>query len=76
MITLTILNLKTRKSNIECFTSKDKAEHRLQKLKVKNEEARDRTGEYLEAWSYDTSSEKALVESYLPEIRQITGKDL
>lgn len=74
MTTLTILNLKTKKSSIECYGSKDKLEKRLQKLLTSPSAKTLTKGEYLEAWSYDTKSEKGIIESYLPEERMIQGK--
>ena len=76
VITLTILNLKTRKSKIVCYVSKDECEKKLHTLKTQTHQREEKSGEYLEAWSYDTDSEKLLIEGFLPEIRQITGKDI
>lgn len=74
MITLTIINLKTKKKGIETFASKDKAETRLQKLITNPKGLEERKkGEYLDAYSYDTEAEKALIEQFLPVTRRITG---
>ena len=75
MTTLTILNLKTSKSSIEVYSSKDKLEKRLQNLLVNVKDKKLKKGDYLEAWSYDTKSEKALIESYLPVERQVRGRE-
>jgi len=75
MTSLTILNLKTSAMHIECFNSKDKLEARLQKLLTNPQDKKLKKGEYLDGWSYDTKSEKELIESYLPVERQVRGKD-
>ena len=75
MITLTILNLKTRKTTIETYLSKDKAEKRLQTLKTAPIQKTEKKGEWLDGWSYDQDSEKALIETYVDVSRRITGKD-
>ena len=69
MITLTIVNLKTKKRGIECFSSKDKAEKRLAKLITDSKLKDSDKGEYLDSWSYDSEGEKALIDTYLPEDR-------
>lgn len=74
MTTLTILNLKSKKSSIECYDSKDKLERRLQKLLTNPKDKTKPKGEYLDSWSYDAKSEKDIIESYLPEERMIQGK--
>ena len=75
MTSLTILNLKTNASKIEVYNSKDKLESRLQKLLTNPQDKKLKKGEYLDSWSYDTKSEKELIESYLPVERQVRGKD-
>ena len=69
MITLTILNLKSKATKIECYSSKDEAEKELAKLITDSKRKNEKKGRYLEAWSYDTQSEKSLIEAYLPEDR-------
>lgn len=69
MITLTIVNLKTKKRKIECFSSKDKAESRLAKLITDSKLKNSPKGDYLDSWSYDTKGEKDLIDTYLPEDR-------
>lgn len=76
MITLTIRNLKSKKDTIEIFDSKDKAEARIQKLETSIERVNDgstKKKEYLVAYSYDTESEKSLIEQYLPDDRKVNG---
>jgi len=75
MTSLTILNLKTSATHIECFNSKDKLEARLQELHTDPQDKKLKKGEYLDGWSYDTKSEKELIESYLPVDRQVRGRD-
>lgn len=70
MITLTIKNLKTKKNAIECFASKDEAEKKLEKIITDSKHKNANADEYLEAWSYDTESEKSLIETYLPDDRK------
>lgn len=69
MITFTIVNLKSKKRSIECYSSKDKAENRLAKLITDSKMKDAPRGEYLDSWSYDTKGEKDLIETYLPEDR-------
>ena len=76
MITFTILNLKTKNESLELYDSKDKAEQRLQQLETNPERIKDGSTKkkaYLVAYSYDVSSEKSLIEQYLPVDRRITG---
>lgn len=74
MITLTIRDLKSQKQRIECFTSKDKAEVKLQTLITDPKEAKElKKGDYLVGWSFDTESEKKLIESYVIESRRVEG---
>lgn len=74
MITLTIINLKTKATRIECIGSLDKSRKILSTLITNPKEASSlRKGDYLEAYSYDEDSEKTLIESYLPEDRKLKG---
>lgn len=73
MITLSVTNLKTKKSEILVYASKDKAEVMLKKLVTDPKEKASNKGIYLDGYSFDTKSEKALIEQYLPESR--TGGD-
>ena len=70
MITLSVTNLKTKKTDIKCFNSKDKAEEMLKKLLTDNKDKASNKGLYLEGYSYDTNAEKSLVEQYLPSSRK------
>ena len=75
MIVLTIKNLATKKVLNEVYMSKDKAEERLHKLECDSAIASKKSkGLYLEAYSYDTTSEKALIEAFLPESRRVQLK--
>lgn len=77
MTTLTIKDLKTQKSEIVSFFSKDKLEKFLNKVITDEKEARTRKkGYYLEGYSYDTKSEKELIESFLPEERKLKGSQV
>lgn len=74
MITLTIKDLKSQKQSIVCFNSKDKAENKLQTLITDPKEAKElKKGSYLVGWSFDTESEKKLIESYVVESRRVEG---
>lgn len=76
MITLTIQHVKTKATKVELFDSKDKAEKRLQSLETNSEKLKtgeSRKKEYLVGYSFDTDSEKALIEQYLPEDRRMEG---
>lgn len=76
MITLTIKNLKTQVQHIEVFSSKDEAEKRLTTLKTDPKEAKTlKQGDYLVGWSYDSKSEKELIEANVVESRRVRGKD-
>lgn len=75
MITLTIRDLKSQKQQILCFNSKDKAENKLQTLITDPKEAKElKKGSYLVGWSFDTESEKKLIESYVVESRRVKGE--
>lgn len=69
MITLTTIDLKTKKRKIECFSSKDKAEARISKLITDTKMKDGNKGHYLDSWSFDTKSEEDLIKAYLPEDR-------
>lgn len=71
MITLTIINLKTKESSIKVFTSPVKAERCIEKLILDAEEAKKlKKGDYLEGFSYDTSGEKETIIRHLPQNRK------
>ena len=75
MIVLTIKNLATKVVKNEVFTSKDKAEKILRELVTDSATASSlKKGLYLEGYSYDTKSEKALIEAYMPENRKVLLK--
>lgn len=75
MITLTIQDLKTKKNEIKVFSSKDAAEKTLATLETDPKVKKTlKKGKYLEAWSYDTKSEKELIESFVIESRRVRGK--
>ena len=59
MITLSVLDVKSKKVKEETFFSKDKAERRLDEISASPNKWR------LKGASYDTSSEKELADSYL-----------
>ena len=74
MITLTIKNLKSSAQHIETFNSKDKAEKRLETLETDPKKIKGvKKGEYLVGWSFDTKSEKELIESKVVESRRVRG---
>lgn len=73
MIVLSIRNLATKKVKDECFISKDLAEKRLHQVECDSANIQGKKkGFYLEGYSYDTESEKALIESFLPVQRRVT----
>lgn len=74
MITLTIINLKTKKRAIECYSSNDKAKSRLEKLITDSKLKNQNKGLYLDSWSYDSKGEKDLIETYLPDDRITTRR--
>lgn len=75
MITLTIINLKTKAKSIEVYYSMDKARERLANIETNPKSLSQlKKGFYLDAYSYDEESEKALIESKLPEDRKMKGE--
>lgn len=72
MIVLSVKNLAKKSVTNEVYISKDKAEERLSKLECDPSKIKDmKKGFYLEAYSYDTDSEKKLIEGFLPVARRV-----
>lgn len=75
MITLTILDLKSKKTNIVVIASLDEARETLESVITDPKKAEGvKRGKYLDGYSFDDDSEKALIEKYLPESRVMTGE--
>lgn len=72
MITLTIRDLKSKKTDIKVFGSLDKARDSLRGLITNPEAIKGLTkGKYLESYSYDEPEERALIERSFPPDRKM-----